>query len=154
MMAQAVHSSVVLSLDNEVLRSLLVNSSVLVLKMLFMSNLTGLKRLKYKAFNNEEDAKPRHVKPQVNENVERVRRAHLNDVENIPLFFVIGSIYTLTNPTVYFAKSLFLAYTLARVGHTIVYAFAPIPQPARLLCWMVGYGITGYMAVVSLLNFI
>ncbi|XP_072386226.1 microsomal glutathione S-transferase 1-like [Diabrotica undecimpunctata] len=152
-MAQAVNSSSALSLDNEVLRSLLFYCSILVLKMMFMSILTASKRIKHKAFANPEDAKPQHVKPQVNENVERVRRAHLNDVENVPLFFVIGLIYTLTNPAVYFAKTLFLAYTLARIGHTIVYAVVPIPQPARALCWMVGYGITGYMGVVSLLTF-
>ncbi|XP_072386225.1 microsomal glutathione S-transferase 1-like [Diabrotica undecimpunctata] len=152
-MVQAVHSSSTLSLNNEVLRSLLFYCSILVLKMMFMSILTGTKRFKHKAFANPEDAKRQRVKPQVNENVERVRRAHLNDMENIPLFFVIGLIYTLTNPAVYFAKTLFLAYTLARIGHTVVYAVVPIPQPARLLCWLVGYGITGYMGIVSLCNF-
>ncbi|XP_028147278.1 microsomal glutathione S-transferase 1 [Diabrotica virgifera virgifera] len=152
-MTQAVHSSSALSLDNEVLRSLLFYCSVLVLKMMFMSILTGSKRYKHKAFANPEDAIRRHVKPKVSEHVERVRRAHLNDIENIPLFFVTGLIYTLTNPAVYLAKTFFLAYTLARIGHTVVYAVVPIPQPARGLCWMVGYGITGYMAVVSLITF-
>ncbi|XP_072386227.1 microsomal glutathione S-transferase 1-like [Diabrotica undecimpunctata] len=152
-MAQAVNASSALSLDNEVLRSLLFYCSILVLKMMFMSILTVSKRLKHKAFVNPEDAKLQNLKLQQNENVERVRRAHLNDIENIPLFFMIGLIYTLTNPAVYFAKALFLAYTLARICHTVVYAVVPIPQPARMLCFMFGYGITGYMGVASLLTF-
>ena len=36
----------------------------------------------------------------LNENVERVRRAHLNDMENILPFFCLGLLYIFTNPAV------------------------------------------------------
>ena len=35
---------------------------------------------------------------EVNENVERVRRAHMNDLENILPFFCLGILYIFTNP--------------------------------------------------------
>ncbi|CAG9854729.1 unnamed protein product [Phyllotreta striolata] len=151
-MAQAIPS--VLSLENEVFRSFLFYSCILVLKMLFMSPLTGSKRMKHKAFANVEDAKGFNVKPKLDDNVERVRRAHLNDIENIPLFFVAGVLYTITNPSVYLAKMLFLVYTVARVAHTIVYAVVPLPQPARGISWVTGFGITVYMTVMSLIHFL
>lgn len=81
-------------------------------------------------------------------------RAHLNDLENIPLFFVIGFVYLLTNPSVVVATWLFRLYTAARFTHTYVYAIHVIPQPARGLSWGIGYAITGYMAVQSALSFL
>lgn len=81
-------------------------------------------------------------------------RAHLNDLENIPLFFVSAFAYTLTDPSEYLAKTLFVTYTIARFVHTFVYAIVVIPQPARGLSWMIGYAITGYMTVTGLLHFL
>ena len=74
-------------------------------------------------------------------------------MENILPFFVIGLLYTLTNPTPYIAKSLFMAVAVSRIVHTLVYAVVVIPQPARALSWGVAYGITGYMAVQTLMFF-
>ncbi|XP_057662318.1 microsomal glutathione S-transferase 1-like [Diorhabda carinulata] len=142
-----------ISLENDVLRSYLFYSTILILKMMFMSFFTGSKRFKHKAFANPEDAQKLKLKPKTDENVERVRRAHLNDIENIPLFFVAAVIYILTNPTPSIAKMLFLVYTVARIAHTFVYAVVPIPQPARGISWFIGTAITGYMTITSLLHF-
>ena len=49
--------------------------------------LTARQRFANGAFANPEDAKSlfaKQDKPRTNENVERVRRAHLNDLENVP----------------------------------------------------------------------
>ncbi|KAG5890849.1 hypothetical protein JTB14_016282 [Gonioctena quinquepunctata] len=121
--------------------------------MVFMSSFTGILRFKHKAFANEEDTKNRHVKVKVDENVERVRRAHLNDVENIPLFFVSAFMYVLTDPSEYVAKILFLVYTAARIVHTVVYAVVVVPQPARALSFGIGTLITIYMTVRGILHF-
>jgi len=140
-----------ITLANPLLRNYFFYCSILVVKMMAMSLLTGAKRFIYKAFVNPEDASRQKLKPRTDENVERVRRAHLNDLENITLFFIIGYIYVLTNPAVGFATLLFRVYTIARIVHTFVYAVVVIPQPARALSWFVGYGITGYMAVQCIL---
>jgi glutathione S-transferase len=81
-------------------------------------------------------------------------RAHLNDLENISVFYVIGFIYTLTNPSVAWATLLFRVFTAARFIHTFVYAVFVVPQPARALSWATGFVITGYMAFKSIMHFL
>ncbi|XP_062534785.1 microsomal glutathione S-transferase 1-like [Armigeres subalbatus] len=142
------------TVDPTIFRSYIFWSAVLGLKMLVMSILTGMKRQAKKAFANPEDA-PKGVKPVTNDpDVERIRRAHLNDLENILPFFVIAFLYLFTNPSVLVATNLFRAVAVARIVHTLVYAVFVIPQPARGLAWMVGYFSTGYMAVTTILAFL
>ncbi|KAG5890850.1 hypothetical protein JTB14_016283 [Gonioctena quinquepunctata] len=150
-MAQSIPDA--MSLDNPVFGAYLFYCGILILKMVFMSFFTGIQRYKHKAFANEEDTKKLHVKVKVDQNVERVRRAHLNDVENIPLFFVSAFIYVLTDPSEYVAKILFLVYTAVRIVHTVVYAVVVVPQPARALSFGIGTLITVYMTVRGILHF-
>nr|AIL23554.1 microsomal glutathione S-transferase [Tenebrio molitor] len=150
-MVQIVDSSI---LENPVFRTYCFYSSILVVKMLFMSPLTGLTRFRFKAFANPEDGATMKIKPRVDDKVERIRRAHLNDLENISVFYVIGFIYTLTNPSVAWATLLFRVFTAARFIHTFVYAVFVVPQPARALSWATGFVITGYMAFKSIMHFL
>lgn len=171
-------TSVFDSIDSTVFRSYCFWCAVLVIKMLVMSVLTGMKRHAKKvglalpliflicshtksvdfvlqAFANPEDAKTSKGKVVTNDpDVERVRRAHLNDLENIPLFFAIGFLYILTGPSVSLAVNLFRLIGISRIVHTLVYAVVVIPQPARGLAWMGAYLPTWYMAVKVLLAFI
>lgn len=86
--------------------------------------------------------------------VERVRRAHLNDLENIPIFIVAAWLFLMTNPSASTAILLFRLFTIARIAHTFVYAVVVIPQPARALSFGVGFFITVYMVFCSLIFFI
>lgn len=54
------------------------------------------------------------------ENIERVRRAHLNDLENILPFLIIGFLYIFTNPHRVVASWLFRIVGVCRIAHTIV----------------------------------
>jgi glutathione S-transferase len=56
-----------------------------------------------------------------NQAVERVRRAHQNDLENIVPFFVLAPLYLTTGPQAPLANNLFRVFTAARILHTIVY---------------------------------
>jgi len=150
-MAQVVD---ILSKENELFRIYLFYSCVLVVKVLAMAGLTASQRFKNKAFANPEDAAMQKVKPKVDPNVERVRRAHLNDLENIPVFLVASFAYILTNPSVLIASILFKFFTAARIVHTVVYAVWVIPQPARALAYFVGLFITIYMAVQGIIHFV
>ncbi|XP_018333343.1 microsomal glutathione S-transferase 1 [Agrilus planipennis] len=143
----------ILSVENPVFRSYMFYGSVLVVKMLVMSLLTARQRIKNKAFANPEDAELNKVKVKVHEDVERVRRAHLNDVENILPYFLVSFGYLLTNPAPFVAIWLFRVYTAARFAHTLVYAVAVVPQPARGISWFAGYLITGYMAFRTITYF-
>lgn len=74
-------------------------------------------------------------------------------MENIPIFFIVGAFYLLTDPNPKTAINLFRAYTIARYCHTLVYAVIVVPQPARALSWSVGFGITGYMIFKTISHF-
>ncbi|ENN70829.1 microsomal glutathione S-transferase 1 [Dendroctonus ponderosae] len=150
-MAQAVLETLI---EQPVFRTYLFYVAVLSLKLLAMSILTAVQRFKNKAFANPEDAEPRKLKVKVNESVERVRRAHLNDLENIPVFIIVAFAYLTTNPSVFLALTLIRLFTVARLIHTLVYAVVVVPQPARALSWFTGYSITIYMAVKSLLYYL
>uniref|UniRef100_A0A0A9XBA4 Microsomal glutathione S-transferase 1 n=1 Tax=Lygus hesperus TaxID=30085 RepID=A0A0A9XBA4_LYGHE len=148
----ASESSKMMSLDNPVFRAYLFYCCVLVLKVLGVVALIGRQRFTKKIFRSPEDctilknAKVKYDDP----DIERPRRAHLNDLENIPFFFVAAFAYMLTNPNPWLAINLFRAFTFARIAHTFVYAVVVIPQPARVISWGIGYAITIYMAIVSI----
>ncbi|KAF4525053.1 hypothetical protein B566_EDAN001967 [Ephemera danica] len=74
----------------------------------------------------------------LDQDIERIRRAHLNDLENIPAFVLVSFLYILTAPEQVLAVNLFRVFTAARVVHTFVYAVRPVPQPARALCFATG----------------
>ncbi|XP_077297800.1 prostaglandin E synthase-like [Arctopsyche grandis] len=134
---------------------LLTNPASGVASML-MKTYTGcriLHSLVYAAFANPEDA-IRMGKVKVDDDVERVRRAHLNDLENIPVFIVVCTVYLMTNPSLSLAANLIRIFALARIAHSVVYAVVVIPQPARALSFGIGCSITIYMAVMSLMHFI
>ncbi|PKU32064.1 microsomal glutathione s-transferase 1 [Limosa lapponica baueri] len=77
--------------------------------------------------------------------VERVRRGHLNDLENIVPFVGIGLLYALSGPELSTALLHFRIFTGARILHTFAYLI-PLPQPGRGLSWAVAYTVTISMA--------
>jgi len=82
-----------------------------------------------------------------------VYRAHLNDLENIPAFLFIAYIWVQTEPDIIVCHVLMWLYTLARFVHTAVYAYYPVPQPARGICFVVGLLITLYMLISNFVYF-
>ncbi|XP_018803484.1 PREDICTED: microsomal glutathione S-transferase 1-like [Bactrocera latifrons] len=137
-----------ISFDNEVFSAYVFWSAVLVLKLLFMSLRTGRLRFKTRTFLNPEDLVKKGFKVGFdNPDIERVRRAHLNDLENLLPFFVIGFLYVLIDPTPALAINLFRIVGIARIVHTIVYAVVVMPQPSRLMAYLVAFNPTIYMAI-------
>ncbi|EFA06266.2 microsomal glutathione S-transferase 1 [Tribolium castaneum] len=137
-----------LILENPVFRSYLFYSSILALKMMLMTLLTIRQRLLNNALVSQEDAAfLGGTVCWTNEKVERVRRGHRNDMESIYLFLLVAFAYIWTDPEPVWADYLFLTFTIARILHTVVYNVIVVPQPARGLAWLVGYLITGYMAI-------
>ncbi|KAI5634771.1 MAPEG family domain-containing protein [Phthorimaea operculella] len=130
------------------------HSAVLALKVLGMSFLTARQRIKKKVFANEEDAVRSGAKVKYDDpDVERVRRAHLNDLENIPVFWIVGGLYLTTGPSPVVATWLIRAFTASRVLHTLVYAVKPMPQPARGLAFGIANFITIYMGVKVVMHY-
>lgn len=132
--------------------SFIVYSAILGVKVLVMGPLTGYYRKTKKVFASEEDAKAFNgVVKSDDPDVERVRRAHLNDLENIPVFWTLGALYLTTDPDPEVAKWLFRVYTAGRVLHTLVYAVKSIPRvrgPAygvsSLIAWYMGVKVISH----------
>ncbi|CAB3367988.1 Hypothetical predicted protein [Cloeon dipterum] len=141
------------SRNNELLALYAKNASILVFKIFGVTALTARARFATRKFPSIEDAKALNGSVGTDDKIERRRRAHLNDLENIPSFLCISFLYLLTEPEPEVAKTLFWTYTGARVIHTLVYAVKPVPQPARALSFGVGLGITCYMAGKVLIHF-
>ncbi|XP_031628136.1 microsomal glutathione S-transferase 1-like isoform X1 [Contarinia nasturtii] len=140
---------------NPVFSAFIMWASVLTIKFLLMSTLTAIHRYRSKTAASPEDmAMMRVTELTTNEEVDRVKRAHLNDMENILPFLSVGLFYVLTDPSAMVAIWLFRVTTVARFVHTFVYAIYVVPQPARAICFFTHFGITFYMAFMSILYFI
>ena len=81
----------------------------------------------------------------------RVKRAHLNAIENCVPFFVIGFLYTQTNPSMLMTVILFLVFVIARLLHAIFYLTAR--QPFRTVCFFVG-AIVNFIMIVQVIRVI
>ncbi|KAG9335181.1 hypothetical protein JZ751_005530 [Albula glossodonta] len=138
-------------IDSEVFMAFTTYATIVTLKMMFMSPLTAYFRLTRKAFSNPEDcrsgktAEEKKKMLRSDPDVERVRRCHLNDLENIIPFIVIGLLYSLTGPDLHTAVLHFRIFVGARFFHTLAYV-VPLPQPSRGLSWIVGVVTTLSMA--------
>ncbi|CAF0802257.1 unnamed protein product [Adineta ricciae] len=147
--------SALYTLTNPVFRSFLFYAVASVLKMMAMSLLTSRQRFRKGAFANPEDIRPskgKKIEPTFSDpDVERVRRNHLNDIENIVPFVLIGFCYIACNPAISTALWHFRVFFFSRLFHTFAYQI-PFPQPSRALGFMVGLVATLSMAVQILLQ--
>uniref|UniRef100_A0A8C3X8B4 Microsomal glutathione S-transferase 1 n=1 Tax=Catagonus wagneri TaxID=51154 RepID=A0A8C3X8B4_9CETA len=136
-------------MKNEVFMAFATYATIVLSKMMFMSTATAFYRLTKKVFANPEDCSGlgENAKKylRTDERVERVRRAHLNDLENIVPFLGIGLLYSLSGPDLSTAILHFRLFVGARIYHTIAY-LTPLPQPNRALAFFLGYGVTLSMA--------
>jgi uncharacterized MAPEG superfamily protein len=126
---------------------------LLVLKMMLVGNYTSMLRLRRNVFATPEDYALRGAAPVVaDEDIERVRRAHRNDLENILPFFAVGFFYVLGNPSLGMARLFLWGFLIARVIHSVFYIRAR--QPHRTIAFAVGSVIMFVMLVVTLVPLI
>ncbi|XP_076860627.1 microsomal glutathione S-transferase 1-like [Brachyhypopomus gauderio] len=137
--------------DSEVFFAFSTYATIVILKMMLMAPLTAYFRITRKAFANMEDIRPGNTPEEKkkmlrsHEDVERVRRCHQNDLENIIPFVVVGLLYALTGPDLSSALLHFRLFVGSRCIHTLAYVMS-LPQPSRGLSWMVGMVTTFSMA--------
>lgn len=141
------------SLDNPIFSAFVTYATLVIAKTMFMSLLTSYQRVTNKAFINEEDVKS-YAKKKVevtryHPKVERVRRCHQNDLENVVPFVLLGLLYVCTGPSLWTALLHFRVFTVARFAHTIIYLLA-VPQPSRFLVFVCGVIVNISMAVAIL----
>jgi len=106
-----------------------VCASVLVMKMLMTGYATAILRNVRRVYVSPEDYGFWGRQPgPPDEQIERLRRAHRNDLEAVLPFLVIGFLASRTGAVSYtLAWWLFVPFTVARILHTIAYAFALQP---------------------------
>ncbi|NP_001005957.1 microsomal glutathione S-transferase 1.1 isoform X1 [Danio rerio] len=144
-MAEVVHM-----IDSEVFLAFSTYATIVILKMMLMSLMTSYLRLTKQVFSNLEDtamaiAEDKKKLVRTDPDVERVRRCHLNDLESIVPFVVIGLLYALTGPVLSTALLHFRVFVVSRFIHTVAYIMA-LPQPTRGVAFGVGLLTTLSMA--------
>jgi len=138
--------------ENEVFRAYALWTGITVGKMLIMSPLTSRYRFKNKTFANPEDKFSKNAQVKFgDEDVERVRRAHRNDLENCLPLMTIGLLYVLTEPEPSIAVNVIRAGAVARLVHTVVYLNGW--QPLRAISYFVGSAATAYMSYKVIMFF-
>ncbi|XP_078384049.1 microsomal glutathione S-transferase 1-like [Oculina patagonica] len=136
---------VTLTIDDRLLSAYIFYGGILLLKTWAMSFFTARHRIKNKALPAPEDygGKGKDKPVPHNDDVERVRRAHLNDLENIPIFLIVALLYSFTNLPAMRAIWCMRIFTAARILHTICYLNA-ISLP-RGMGFMVGAACNAFM---------
>uniref|UniRef100_A0A8D0B8I6 Microsomal glutathione S-transferase 1 n=1 Tax=Salvator merianae TaxID=96440 RepID=A0A8D0B8I6_SALMN len=133
--------------DADVVVAFVEYAILVVVKMMLMSVTTAFFRIKKKAFANPEDVatvgKGEGAKKylRTDPDVERVRRIHLNDLENIIPFLLVGFFYSFSGVSRSTALWHYRIFVVSRVFHTFAYLI-PLPQPCRGLSWFIGYMVT------------
>jgi glutathione S-transferase len=146
-----------LTLSNPAFAAYVVCASLLVLKMAAMSWLTVYRMLRVNGgMRNPEDANPGLANPRPrpgqldpNDYVERIRRIHQNDQENLLPFLAIGWLFVVTGPDPTLAAVLFYGYVVSRLLHFAAY-LAARPHEWRAALWTVGSVVLIGMAAMSL----
>ena len=121
-----------LSFDNPVFQIYAICAALGVLKVMGQGWMTVYRMLKSDAgLVSPEDLRPgpinKNPRPEQleqNDYVERSRRMHRNDLENIPAFWAAGFIYVAIDPPLLLAQILMYGFVLARLCHTVAYATA------------------------------
>lgn len=147
-----------LSLQDPLFATYAIAASLMILKTVGMAWLTVYRMMSEKGgYRSPEDLRrtplnpspdPRQLAP--NERVERVRRIHQNDLENIPFFLVAGFLYVLTGPPLLLAQLLLYGYVVSRLLHFAAY-LAARTHDTRATLWTIGSLIMIFMAVRTLL---
>ena len=142
-----------LTFDNPAFRYFAVAAVLMIVKMMSQGWITVFRMVKVNGgFRYPEDAKQSlanpHPSPEQllpNEYVERSRRMHQNDVENIPLFLFVGLLYVCTAPSRVAALAMFSVYVLSRFAHFYAVLTARSHE-TRAALWTVGSVIIFVMA--------
>lgn len=78
--------------------------------------------------------------------VERSRRLHRNDLENIPAFWAAGFLFVAADPPLWLAQIAFYGFVAARLAHGLAYGTGRSHE-MRATFYTAGSVLTAYMVV-------
>ena len=150
-----------MNLRDPVLQTYVIAASLMCLKMMLQAWITVYQMIKVNGgFLHPEDIKktplnpnpsPDQLKP--NPDVERSRSMQRNDMENIPIFLVVGFLFTLTQPPLWVTQILMYGYVTSRLLHAYALGTAKT-HDLRALFFSIGslivIGMSLYTLVIAL----
>lgn len=142
-----------LTLENPVFAAYVIAAALMVLKVMGQGWMTVYRMMRTSSgFASPEDAKKTLLNPNptegqtdVNDYVDRSRRMHHNDLENIPGFWVAGLLFVFVDPALWLAQLCFYGFVGARALHFWAYATKQI-HDIRATFYTIGSLIVMYMA--------
>ncbi len=117
------------SMENPVFVTYMIAASIMILKIMGQGWMTVYRMLKSDAgFVTPEDLQagvinrnPRPEQLDLNDYVERSRRIHRNDLENIPAFLACGLLFVAAGPSQLLASILMYGFVVSRLVYTLAY---------------------------------
>lgn len=146
-----------LNLENPVFEVYVIAASLVVLKIMLQGWMTVYRMLKANSgWASPEDMRPGLInrnpsaeQMEVNDFVDRSRRMHRNDLENIPGFLAAGLLFVAVNPGLWIAQVLMYGFVVARAAHFVAYATKQSHE-VRATFYTIGSVIVVYMAAHAL----
>jgi len=147
-----------MTFENPVFVTYVIAATLMIIKMMGQGWITVFRMMKVGGgFLNPEDAaagmtnpKPRPGQLDADDYVERSRRMHSNDTENIPVFLVAGLLFALTQPPLLVAQVLLYGFVATRLAHFWAYITAKSHE-VRATFFTIGSLIVIGMAVYTLI---
>ena len=147
-----------MTFENPVFVTYVIAATLMIIKMMGQGWITVFRMMKVGGgFLNPEDAaagmtnpKPRPGQLDADDYVERSRRMHSNDTENIPVFLVAGLLFALTQPPLLVAQVLLYGFVATRLAHFWAY-FTAKSHEVRATFFTIGSLIVIGMAVHTLI---
>jgi len=146
-----------LTLENPVFATYMIAASIMVLKIMGQGWMTVYRMLKSDAgLVSPEDIQvglinknPRPAQLDPVDYVDRSRRMHRNDLENIPAFLIAGLLFVIAAPSALLANILMYGFVAARLAHSVAYATKQTHE-VRATFYTIGSLIVIFMALYAL----
>ena len=146
-----------LTMENPVFVTYAIAAAIMVLKIMGQGWLTVYRMLKVSGgFASPEDLQvglinrnPRPEQLELNDYVDRSRRMHRNDLENIPAFLACGLLFVIAGPTALLANVLMYGFVAARLLHSLAYATKQTHE-VRATLYTIGSIVVIIMAIYVL----
>ena len=147
-----------LTIKDPVLQTYVIAASIMSLKMLLQAWVTVYWMIRVKGgYLHPEDIKKTGLNPDPNPeqlkphpDVERSRSMQRNDMESVPVFLIMGFLFTLTHPALGVTQLLMYGYVISRLLHAYALGTAKI-HDLRATFWSAGSLIIIGMSVYTLI---
>ncbi|MEP3431477.1 MAG: MAPEG family protein [Roseibium sp.] len=119
-----------LNLENPVFEVYAITSALMALKLMLQGWMTVYRMLKTNSgLVSPEDLQvglinqsPDPSQLEINDYVDRSRRLHRNDLENIPAYWAVGLLFVAVDPLLWLSQTLMYGFVLTRLAHFVAYS--------------------------------